>query len=60
MDKFFGGEDFTYAEMIKGMHTGVIEQTLYPVLCGSGLTCLGSLMFMDQGIDLLHNPIEGN
>ena len=43
MDKFFGGEDFTYAEMIKGMHTGVLEQTLYPVLCGSGVNCLGSL-----------------
>src|SRR5574344_1919530 len=26
MDKFFGGEDFTYAEMIKGMHKGVLDQ----------------------------------
>ena len=60
MDKFFGGEDFTYAEMIKGMHIGVIEQTLYPVLCGSGLNCLGSLMLMDHIIDLLPNPVEGN
>ena len=60
MDKFFGGEDFTYAEMIKGMHKGVIDHTLYPVLCGSGLTCLGSLMLMDHIIDLLPNPIEGN
>ena len=60
MDKFFGGEDFTYAEMIKGMHTGVIERTMFPVLCGSGMTCLGSLMLMDHIIDLLPNPIEGN
>ena len=60
MDKFFGGEDFTYAEMIKGMHTGVIDQTMYPVLCGSGVTCLGSLMLMDHIIDLLPNPVEGN
>jgi len=60
MDKFFGGEDFTYAEMIKGMHTGVLDHTLYPVLCGSGFTCLGSLMLMDHIIDLLPNPIEGN
>ena len=60
MDKFFGGEDFTYAEMIKGMHTGVIDQTLYPVLCGSGVSCLGSLMLMDHIIDLLPNPVEGN
>ena len=60
MDKFFGGEDFTYAEMIKGMHQGVLDQTLYPVLCGSGFTCLGSLMLMDHIIDLLPNPLEGN
>ena len=60
MDKFFGGEDFTYAEMIKGMHQGVLDQTLYPVLCGSGFNCLGSLMLMDHIIDLLPNPVEGN
>ena len=60
MDKFFGGEDFTYAEMIKGMHKGVLDQTLYPVLCGSGFNCLGSLMLMDHIIDLLPNPLEGN
>ena len=60
MDKFFGGEDFTYAEMIKGMHKGVIDQTLYPVLCGSGYNCLGSLMLMDHIVDLLPNPVEGN
>ena len=60
MDKFFGGEDFTYAEMIKGMHKGVVDHTLYPVLCGSGVTCLGSLMLMDHIIDLLPNPVEGN
>ena len=60
MDKFFGGEDFTYAEMIKGMHAGVLERTLFPVLCGSGINCLGSLMLMDHIIDLFPNPVEGN
>ena len=60
MEKFFGGEDFTYAEMIHGMHQGVLDHTLYPVLCGSGVTCLGSLMLMDHIADLLPNPVEGN
>ena len=60
MDKFFGGEDFTYAEMLHGMHQGVIDHTMYPVLCGSGVTCLGSLMLMDHIADLLPNPVEGN
>ena len=60
MDKFFGGEDFTYAEMIKGMHTGVMDCSMFPVLCGSGYSCLGSLMLMDHIVDLLPNPVEGN
>ena len=60
MDKFFNEEPFTYAEMIKGMHQGVKDLSLFPVLCGSGVTCLGSLMLMDQIIDLLPNPVEGN
>ncbi len=60
MDRFFEGDDFTYAEMIKGLHQGVSELSLFPVLCGSGVNCLGSLMLMDHIIDLLPNPIEGN
>ena len=60
MDRFFEGDDFTYAEMIKGMHQGVKELSLFPVLCGSGINCLGSLMLMDHIIDLLPNPVEGN
>ena len=60
MDKFFAEEPFTYREMITGLHKGVIDCTMYPVLCGSGVNCLGSLMLMDHIIDLLPNPIEGN
>ncbi len=62
MDRFFEneGEDFTYAEMINGLHTGVAELSMFPVLCGSGVTCLGSLMLMDNIINLLPNPEQGN
>ena len=60
MDKFFGGEDFTYAEMIQGLRQGVRELSLFPVLCGSAVNCMGSLMLMDYMVDLLPNPMEGN
>ena len=62
MERFFEneGEDFTYPEMINGLHTGVTELSLFPVLCGSGVTCLGSLMLMDYIINLLPNPEQGN
>ena len=62
MDRFFEneGEDFTYAEMINGMHQGVKDLSLIPVLCGSSVTCVGSLMLMDYIISLLPNPEQGN
>ena len=60
MDKFFSGEDFTYAEMIKGLRQGVRELSLFPVLCGSGVNCMGSLMLMDNIVDLFPDPTEGN
>ena len=60
MDRFFEGDEFTYREMLDGLHTGVKELSLFPVVCGSGVTCLGSLMLMDHIINLLPNPEQGN
>ncbi len=60
MDKYFGGEDFTYAEMIQGLRQGVRELSLFPVFCGSAVNTTGSLMLMDHIVDLLPNPMEGN
>ena len=60
MDRFFEGDDFTYAEMIKGLYTGVRELSLFPVLCGSAVTTLGTTLLMDYMIDLLPNPVQGN
>ncbi|MEI3361930.1 MAG: hypothetical protein V8R75_04775 [Oscillospiraceae bacterium] len=30
------------------------------MLCGSAINCLGSLMLMDDIVELLPNPAEGN
>ena len=60
MNKFFDGEDFTYAEMIQGLRQGVRELSMFPVLCGSAVNCMGSLMLMDYITELLPTPMEGN
>ena len=60
MDRFFEGDDFTYAEMIKGLYTGVRELSLFPVLCGSAISTLGTTLLLDYMIDLLPNPVQGN
>jgi elongation factor G len=59
MDKYFSGEDFTYAEMVTGLRQGVKDLSLFPVVCGSALSGLGTKMLMDTIVDLLPNPVEG-
>ncbi len=58
MEKFFGGEDFTPKEMAQGMHKGVLEGILVPVLCGSAMSCLGSLPLLEKIVSLLPDPTE--
>ena len=60
MEKYFGGEDFTYAEMVQGLRQGVKDLSLFPVVCGSALQGLGTRMLLDTIVDLLPNPLEGN
>ena len=59
MDKYFSGEDFTYAEMIQGLRQGVKDLSLFPVLCGSAMSGLGTRMLLDTIVELLPNPLEG-
>ena len=59
MEKFFGGEEFTYAEIMQGLRAGVRDCSLVPVLCGSALSGLGTLMLLDIIVDLLPDPLSG-
>ena len=59
MERYFNGEEFTYAEMIQGLHTGVKDLSLFPVVCGSAITGLGTQMLLDNIVNLLPSPLEG-
>ncbi len=58
MDKYFGGEDFTYQEMVQGLRAGVKDLSLFPVVCGSALKGLGTRMLLDTIVELMPNPTE--
>ncbi|MCI8538914.1 MAG: elongation factor G [Oscillospiraceae bacterium] len=58
MDKYFGGEEFTYAEVIQGLQTGVRDLSLVPVFCGSSVTGLGTTALLNAIVDLLPNPTQ--
>ena len=59
MDKYFSGEDFTYAEMIQGLRQGVKDLSLFPVVCASAVSGLGTRMLLDIIVELLPSPLEG-
>jgi elongation factor G len=59
MNKYFDGEEFTYAEIIQGLQTGVRDLSLIPVFCGSALTGLGTGALLNGIVDLLPNPTQG-
>ena len=58
MDKFFSGEDFTYAEITQGLKAGVKDGSLIPVICGSAYTGLGTIALLNAIVDLLPAPTE--
>lgn len=58
MEKFFGGEEFTYAEIIQGLKAGVRDCSLIPVVCGSASTGLGTIALLNAIVDLLPAPNE--
>ena len=57
-EKYFSGEQFTRDEIIRGVHNGVNNGAISPVLCGSNITLEGVDMVMDAIVDLLPSPWE--
>ena len=62
MMKFFEneGEDFTEAEIIKGLHDGIDQGIITPVVCCSGDTLAGVDMLLDTIVYMLPSPDERN
>lgn len=58
MIKFFDGVEFTEEEFAKGLHDGIREGSLVPVLCGSALINRGVKILMDSIIKFMPSPIE--
>ena len=58
MERYFNGETFTYAEMVQGLHAGVKDLSLFPVVCGSSYSGLGTQMLLDSIVNFLPSPLE--
>ena len=58
MDKYFSGEEFTTEEIIRGLKTGITEQSLFPLFCGCAVSGLGTLQLLDAIADLFPSPAD--
>jgi len=46
MEKYFAGEEFTQQEISQALRNNVIDGTVVPVMCGSGLNAQGTTMLL--------------
>lgn len=58
MEKYFGGEELTRDEIIKGLRLGVISGDVVPVLCGAASKNIGIDVLMDMLLNFMPSPAE--
>ncbi len=58
MEKYFGGEELTKEEIIKGLRLGVISGDVVPVLCGAANKNTGIDVLMDMVLNYLPSPAD--
>jgi elongation factor G len=59
IEKYLGGEEITTQELIAGIHKGILERRIFPVVCASGgKDGLGADRILDMIVDELPAPPE--
>jgi elongation factor G len=58
MEKYFGGEELTEAEIKGAIRKLTISSQIYPVLCGSAFKNKGVQPMLDAVIDYLPSPLD--
>ena len=58
MEKYFGGEEFTTAEIKAGIRKLTINSEAYPILCGSAFKNKGVQPMLDAVLDYLPTPLD--
>jgi len=58
MEKFFGGEELTKDEIIKGLRLGVVSGDVVPVLCGAASKNIGVETLMDTILNYMPSPAD--
>ena len=58
LEKFLNGEELTHDEIVRGLHEGVDDGKVVPVLCGSASKDIGMTDLLDIVVHEFPNPTE--
>ena len=58
MDKYFGGEELSREEIIRGLRLGVVAVDVAPVLCGAAIKNIGIDVLMDMVMNFMPSPAD--
>jgi elongation factor G len=58
LEKYFGGEELTEAEIKAALRKGTVANTIVPMLCGSAFKNKGVQQMLDAVLDYLPSPID--
>jgi elongation factor G len=59
IEKYLGGDEITTAELLAGIHKGILERRIFPVVCAAGgKDGLGADQLLDLIVDELPAPPE--
>ena len=56
LEKYLEGNELTAEELAQGLKKGVLNKSLFPVLCGTGLRNIGIPQFLDAVVQCLPSP----
>ena len=58
MEKFFGGEEITKEEIVKGLRKATIDNTIVPVVCGTAFKNKGIQALLDAIVNFMPAPTD--
>lgn len=58
LEKYLEGQELSPSELAQGLRKGVLNQAIFPVLCGSGLKNMGIQPLLEAIINYLPSPLE--
>lgn len=58
MEKFLSGEEISVADLKKAIRLGVLDNAIYPVLCGTALQNIGVQFALDAVNEYLPSPLD--